>query len=221
MTIFEWFLVGLIASGFLFSLFFVGYFFNYIRLNKQYKSARRKRPPKNKRKRRFFLHVLKQLEKRKNKQLIGCLICFFLLGVSFGVSYFFYDYQQNHLQGEDAQVLVQSYYLLQELQTQIENIQRGESPQKSLKNIQEIASLLASYGSRRPSQTLKEDGQQLLTRYYVLVREIGTNINGQTIETIQNQENGSSYLKDIAKAQESQSQIFKRFNVNEGALKQK
>lgn len=221
MTTFEWLLVLLVAGGFLFSIFCIFCFVRYLRTNQRYKNNQKKRPPKNKRKRWLFLQSLKQLEKQKRQQLVWSALYLLVAGCSFASSYFAYDYQQNHLQGEDSQAIVQSYYLLEDMQLQVENIQKGEAPQKSMNNIKEISSLLSSYGARRASLSLKEDAQQILNRYFVLLRELGTNLNSQSVEQLSVQSVSDSYLGDIKKAQESQSQVFERFKVNEGALKKK
>ncbi|OJG73983.1 hypothetical protein RV12_GL000331 [Enterococcus quebecensis] len=169
----------------------------------------------------MFLRLRKQLEKKRKRQLLWSVIFVLSAGVTLISGFYSRDYQQNHLQGEDSEALVQSYYLLEDAKIQIKHIQAGENPQKSIKNLQEITSRLASYGARKSSFNLKEDGQTLLNRHYKLLREVGVNLNSQTVENLQDTETADSYLKDIDKAQDNQSKVFKRFSVNEGALKKK
>ncbi|OEG21287.1 hypothetical protein BCR24_07405 [Enterococcus ureilyticus] len=221
MSILDWSFVVLLSSALLLFLFAFIFVFNFFRTSRKYKKMKMKRPPKNKKKRRVFLRQRKQLAKKQKNQRTWSVILFLLAGVSLGGGFYSRNYQQNHLQGEDSEALVQSYYLLEDAKIQISNIQAGENPQKSIKNIQEITSRLASYGARKSSPNLKEDGQTLLNRHYTLLREVGVNLNSQTVESLQKEETAASYLKDLEKAHDSQNKVFKRFGVNEGALKKK
>ncbi|MEI5990814.1 hypothetical protein A5881_002319 [Enterococcus termitis] len=159
--------------------------------------------------------------KKRKGQGLKTLLFLILTIIALGSGVYSRNYQQNHLQGEDSGALVQSYYLLEDAVIQINNVNTGENPQKSMKNIKEISSRLASYGARKSALTLKEDGQLLLNRHYTALRELGVNLNAQSIETLENNETVETYLKDIKKVQESQKKVFKRFNVNEAALKQR
>lgn len=219
MSVLDWSFVLLLSSTLLFSLFGFLFFISSFRTGRKYKAVKKKRPPKNKKKRRQFLRLRKQLEKKRKKQLFRSVLLLLIAGLSLGTGLYSRYYQQNHLPSEDSEALVQSYYLLDEAQLQINNIAAGENPQKSIKNLQEITSRLASYGARRASLSLAEDGQNLLNRHFTLLRELGVNLNGQTVDSLANQTTAESYLKDIEKVQESQSSVFKRFSVNEQALK--
>lgn len=220
MGVLDWSFVSLLALSILFLFLTISFLGFFLVNNSKYKANKNKRI-KNKKKRRKFLSIQKKLQKKKNKQLIKSVV-FFCISLTFlGGSYYTRNYQQNHLDGDDSQAILQSYFLLDELQTQLDNIQKNENPQKSIKNIKEISSRLASYGSRKASGLLQEDGQNLLNRHYQLLREIGVNLNNQTLEMLEETSVNEAYINDIKKVNENQKKVFERFNINEKALKQK
>ncbi|MBL1229908.1 hypothetical protein IW492_11760 [Enterococcus sp. BWB1-3] len=221
MSILDWSFVILLSGTLLFSLFGCLLFIGFLRTSRKWKRLKRKQPPKKKKKRRQFLRACKQLEKKRKGQRRRSLIVLVFAGLFLASGMYSRYYQQNHLQAEDADALVQSYYLLDDAALQITNIQNGDNPKKSSNNLHEITSQLASYGARKANLTLTEDGQKLLNRHFTLLRELGVNLNGQSAESLQQVGKAEEYLADIVKVQESQSTVFKRFNVNEGALKKK
>ncbi|MHC5228831.1 YccF domain-containing protein [Enterococcus sp. LJL99] len=220
MGVLDWSFVSFLALAILFLFLAISFLGFFLMTNAKYKANKNKRI-KNKKKRRKFLSFQKKLQKKKNKELVKSII-FLCISLTFlGGSYYTRTYQQNHLDGEDSQAILQSYFLLQELQSQLENIQKNENPQKSIKNIKEISSRLASYGSRKASGILQEDGQNLLNRHYQLLREIGVNLNNQTLEMLQESSVNEAYVNDAKKVTENQKKVFERFKINEKALKKK
>ena len=220
MGLLDWSFVSLLALTILFLFLAISFFAFFLSTNAKYKSNQKKRI-KNKKKKRQFLIFQKKLQKRKKIQLSKSLLFFILSLLFLSGSYYTRNYQQNHLDGEDSQAILQSYFLLEDLQTQLDNIKKNENPQKSIKNIKEISSRLASYGSRKSSNLLQEDGQNLLNRHYQLLRETGINLNNQTVEMLQEPSVNEAYTRDIKKVTESQKKVFERFNINENALKKK
>ncbi|MBP1046523.1 hypothetical protein I6N96_09515 [Enterococcus sp. BWM-S5] len=221
MSVLDWSFVILLSAALLFFLLGILFFFSFLLASRKFKPVKKKRPPKNKKKRRQFLQLRKQLDKKRRSRRLWSILFLLIAAMSLGGGFYSRYYQQNNLGGDDSEALVQSYYLLEEAVLQINNVQAGENPQKSIKNLQEVTSRLASYGARKAAMSLSTDGQTLLNRHFTMLRELGVNLNGQTVESLQNQGTSEGYLEDIEKVRESQSKVFKRFNVNEGALKKK
>jgi len=223
MSVLDWSFVSLLAAALLFVVFGVLALGMFIRTNGKWRQVKRKRPPKNKKKRRRFIQMKRQLEKQRKSQLVWLVVFLLIGGLSGGGAAYTRYYQQNHLQAADSEVLVQSYYLLDELTTQLDTLEQGETPEKTRKNIMDLSGRLASYGTRKAYLGLTEDNQKLLNRHFTLLREFGTNLNSSSrkLETIENAEILAGYKSDLEKAKESQATVFKQFNVNEAALKQK
>ena len=221
MSILDWSFVSLLAAAFLFLFFGFLFLLLFFSVGKNYQRMKRKRPPKNKKKRKRFLRERSRMESQWKRYRAGLLIFLLLAGLSGSGAFYSRYYQQNHLSAADADALSKSYYLLNEVSDQLTNIEKRNNPQKSIKNIQDLSSRLASYGARKPSLALSEENQKMLNRHFVLLQELGVNLNAQTIESLQKKEVFTGYVSDIERMETSQSKVFKHFNVNEGALKQK
>ncbi|WP_025873487.1 hypothetical protein [Enterococcus crotali] len=220
MGILDWTFVLLISSALLFVLFAGFSFFLSVSTGKKARKFKRK-PPKNKQKRKKFLAKRRILEKqRRHQQNVGVLfiICMLLTG---GSAFYSRYYQMTNLEAGDSEAIVQSYYLIDEIQGQLINLKNGTNPEKSIKNLREVSSRLASYGVRRPYQGLTEDGQKVLTRHFALMKNLGVNLASQSVESLTNPEIMESYVTDVNKIKESQKRVFEEFKVNESALKQK
>lgn len=221
MSVLDWSFVSLLAAAFLFLFFGLLFLLLFFLTGKNFRMMKRKRPPKNKKKRKRFLRQRRVLEQQWKRQRTWLIIFLILAGISGGGAFYSRYYQQNHLAAEETEALAKSYYLLEEVNNKLDNIKGGENPQKSIKTIQDLSSRLASYGARKPSISLSQDNQRLLKRHFVLLQELGVNLNAQTIESLQSEETYAGYLSDIERIETSQSAVFKHFGVNEDALKQK
>ncbi|WP_086348864.1 hypothetical protein [Candidatus Enterococcus clewellii] len=221
MSVLDWSFVSLLAAAFLFLFFGLLFLLLFFLTGKNFRMMKRKRPPKNKKKRKRFIRHRQLIEKQWKRQRTWMLVFLLLAGISSGGALYSRYYQRNHLAAEETEALAKSYYLLEEVNNQLNNIKEGTNPQKSIKNIQDLSSRLASYGARKPILSLSEDNQRMLKRHFVLLQELGVNLNAQTVESLQAEETYTGYLGDIERIQTSQSNVFKHFRVNESALKQK
>lgn len=219
MSVLDWSFVSLFAAALLFLFFGLLFLFFWGRTRGKAKKLSQRRPPKNKKKRKRWKRAQQELNAQRSRQRNGWITFLLLALLAGGGSFYTRYYQQYHLQSEDSEAIVQSYYLLDELTTQLKELETGTTPQKNYKNIHELSGRLGSYGLRKAFEGLTEDNQKLLNRYFVLLRELGVNLNGQKLEGLQNTETIQGYLTDIEKAQESQAKVFKQFKVNEAALK--
>ncbi|MCA5013659.1 MULTISPECIES: hypothetical protein [unclassified Enterococcus] len=221
MSTLDWSFVALASGVLLFSFFGLVLLFSSLKNKKKYKMLRKKRPPKNKKKRKRFMAAKRRLESKLKKQFIWSIILLlFAGGSSFGAMYSRY-YQQHRLNGKESEAIVQGYYLIDELSLQLENIKKNENPQKAIKNISNLSSKMVSFGFTKASMALKEDKQVLLNRYFNTMKQLGTNLHEQSLETLQNEEALAGYVNDINKLEMSQKEVFKQFKINEAALKKK
>ncbi|OJG25622.1 hypothetical protein RU98_GL000863 [Enterococcus caccae] len=181
---------------------------------------KRKRP-KAKRKRKKWLRIKHKLENKVQKFLKRGIILIvssvFLLCASLYTTY----YEKTNLSSVDSTVIAQTYFITNEVNTQLHALQNGEDVKDSKEKLMELSSLLASYGSSTASNSLSKDGQQLLNRYYVQLREFGTNLYSLKVEQLSDSDTIEAYVADINKIKETQKKVFTRFKINEQALKQK
>ncbi|MEI5990138.1 hypothetical protein A5881_001631 [Enterococcus termitis] len=221
MSTLDWSFVALASGVLLFSFFSLTLFFSSSRNRKKIKTFKKKRPPKNKKKRKRWIMHKKKLESKVKKQIAWSIVLFLFAAVAFSGAAYTRFYQQNRLNGKESESLVQVYYLLDEVSVQLEDIQKNKTPQKAIKNVGTLSGKLVSFGFTKASTTLKEEKQIILNRYFNAVKQLGTNLHAQSLESLQNEEVFKGYLDDIKKIKISQKEVFKEFKINEAALEKK
>ncbi|WP_254907627.1 hypothetical protein [Candidatus Enterococcus lemimoniae] len=159
---------------------------------------------------------------KKGKKQIQLGLMFLLLGtVLAGGAAFSRYHQATNLGDRDSDGIVEGYYLLNKTSEQLASVQETPNVEKARKNLRELAAKLSGFGVRYADPRLTVEGQQLLNRYYSQMKEIGLNLNNQSVESLQEKTTYKNYLADIKKVQTIQKKVFTYFNVNEAALKQK
>ncbi|MGX7414079.1 YccF domain-containing protein [Enterococcus caccae] len=158
-----------------------------------------------------------KVQKFLKRGIILIVSSVFLLCASLYTTY----YEKTNLSSVDSTVIAQTYFITNEVNTQLHALQNGEDVKDSKEKLMELSSLLASYGSSTASNSLSKDGQQLLNRYYVQLREFGTNLYSLKVEQLSDSDTIEAYVADINKIKETQKKVFTRFKINEQALKQK
>lgn len=176
---------------------------------------------KNAKKRKKIKRMLNKAEIKRKKQGWMFVICVILTCVLSGTAFYARYYQATNLGDRDSEGIVQGYYLLNETSNQINTLSESNNSEKSGNNLRELAAKLSSFGMRGADGRLTEEGQRLLTRYYNQVKELGLNLNNQSVEILSNVETRDTYLNDLQKAQNTQGKIITYFKINEDALKQK
>jgi len=220
MSLLDWVFIGTLSSAILFALFFLLSIILLFSTGKQIQQLTKIRT-KNSRKRKKIKRALKKAKVKQKKQRWSFVICLILVGVLSSTAFYARYYQATNLGERDSEGIVQGYYLLNETKEQINKLSESSSTEKSENNLRELAAKLSSFGMRGADGRLTEEGQRLLTRYYNQVKELGLNLNNQSVEMLDNLETRESYLNDLQKAQKTQSKIITYFKINESALKQK
>lgn len=220
MNVLDIFFVALLSSAILFLLF--SFFIMVLRISagKQLR-ALPQRKIKNKRKRKKVMRARTKLQKKRKKQLIWIVLFLFFGAAAGGGAFYSRYYQLMHLNSEDSSAIAKSYYLVDELEKQMNSIGNGASPEKVQKNIRDLSGQLASTTVRKASGTLSVEKQKLLSRHYSLTQNLGINLSSLTAKDLENQTTREAYLEDIKKVTDSQEKIFKEFGVNKSALEQK
>lgn len=177
---------------------------------------------KSKSKRREQKKEIKRLTKSSKKSLVSFIVFLFLSICLWGVSGYVSYYQSINLSEKDQALVVKAYYLLTDLDKQLESISKGDVDQKKAsQNIQNLGGSMASYSGIVASDLNKEDGQIKINRYYNIVKEIGINASGQSQDFFENKELVTEFRNDIKKAQGYEKEVFKFYKVDNNALKKK
>lgn len=220
MSILDWAFIGILTTAILFaffsSVFFVVHFFT----KQKYRKIKQVRS-KNKKKHRILKKKAFFLKKKSKQQLklgIVLLVCALLLG---GSASFARYYQATNLGDRDSTAIVEGYYLLEKTSQQLGEVPTVSNIEKARNNLRELAAKLSGFGIRYADPKLTADGQRVLNRYYTQVKELGLNLNNQSIENLQEKSINDQYLADIEKVQKKQKEVFSYFKVNESALQQK
>ncbi|MHC5218579.1 hypothetical protein ACYSNR_18225 [Enterococcus sp. LJL128] len=220
MSVLDMSFIGLLSSAILFLLFSFLYLFVSLSTGKKIK-ALKGRKVKNKKKRKKLIRARKKLEKKRKNQLMGVVICL-LVGVSSGAGAFYARYYQlTNLTADDASALAKSYYLIDEMDKQLESVENGAGAEKTVKNLKDLTSQLGSVTVRIASEGLSEDGQKLLNRHFSMLKNLAVNISTLSSENLENAEKRGEYRSDIEKVKEHEQKVFKNFGINESSLKQK
>lgn len=220
MSLLDWVFIGTLASAILFALFSLLSIFFLISARKKVLQLTKTRS-KNTKKRKKIKRMLKKAKVNYKKQRWNVVICIILACVMGAAAFYSRYYQATNLGEKDSQGIVQGYYLLNETSSQINTLNESSNPEKSENNLRELAAKLSSFGMRGADGRLTEEGQQLLTRYYNQVKELGLNLNNQSVEMLSNAETRETYSKDLQKVQKTQEKIITYFKINKSALEQK
>ena len=219
MSVLDWLFTGLLSCGILFFLFSLSLVFASIQTRRELKQVKKRSPKGKKRKKKWRRHCQK-LKKKANKRLVGALALVVLCGTSIGSAAYARYYQLTNLNNRDKEMLVQSYFLIDELEEELVKIQNGANPEKSEEKLLNRTSLLITYTGHEPSQGLSVEGQRLLKRYYNSARELGVNMNAQRGIQYKEADIVERYLADIQKVRARQQEVFEAFQINQAALKQ-
>ena len=220
MSILDWLFIGILSTAILCIIFAIVFLISYF-LTKKERFKLKQLRPKNKKRRRILKKKSRMLIKKGKKQIqLGLM--FLLLGtVLAGGAAFSRYHQATNLGNRDSDGIVEGYYLLNKTSEQLASVQETPNVEKARKNLRELAAKLSGFGVRYADPRLTVEGQQLLNRYYSQMKELGLNLNNQSVESLQEKTTYENYLADIKKVQTIQKKVFTYFNVNEAALKQK
>lgn len=178
MSVLDMAFIGLLSLGILLLLLGIALFILSIRAGKSLKELKRKRP-KNKKKRRKWQRICKKTEQSKRKRRRNSLLLILLaILLSSGASYTRY-YQLTNLSSSNAAALSRIYYLVGEIEGQIDSYGNGASIEKTEKNIRELSQQLASAGAESAYMGMAVDGQKMLNRYFSSAKNLGINLNAQ------------------------------------------
>lgn len=220
MSILDWAFIALLSCAILFLLFGILSFFLAIQMRKKYTTLKGKKV-KDKRKRKKLKKVISRTQKKMKKHFRTVFILLLLTLATVGSAAYSRYYQETTLEKEDANFIVQSYFLTEEVSKQLSSAENGASLETVEEQIRELSSRLVTYGNKTAYAGLSSDRQKKLNRYYTKIRELGANLGNIDKKKIADKEYIQTYQKTVKQLQTTQKDIFKLFSVNVEALKQK
>lgn len=220
MSVLDWLFIGLLSSGIVSSLALLFASTRFFSIKRTLKFLNRKRP-RTKQKRRQLKKKKYQLQKQK-RFFFRWLLFLAIFGIiAVCAAMYARYYQSTNLTAEDSNTIVQSYFITEEVNENLKDIENGSSIEKIQPKLREVSSLLVSYGNRNLAQGMSEEGTSLLIRYKAMMKEVGTNIYALSSEDLTDPQLISAYKKDLEKLTQSRKKVFAYFKINELALKQK
>ncbi len=220
MSVLDWLFVGLVSGAILFGVLSVVFFGLGVKQQAAYQALKKKRPKKKKRKKRWQRQC-NNWKKRRSRSIRRSLLFLVVAICSVGSGFYARYYQATNLDENDSEIIVQSYFLVGEVEKELKGVQEGADAGKASAKLKEVVGMLVSYTNQTPSMNLTEEGQQLLRRYYTRTKEFGLNVDSQSSESLAKPELLDELLTDITKIKKEQQTVFKMYGVNESALQQK
>ncbi|MBO0429555.1 hypothetical protein JZO82_10315 [Vagococcus fluvialis] len=176
---------------------------------------------KSRKKKKYWSRDIKALSVRKTKKIkyfIFCLIGF--LSIGSGTAYIKY-YQSTNISGQDIDNIVYSYYLLEQIEEQINKIDETNE-KKSANNIHTLAISLSSFASKKGSDKSVVEAQILLNKYYAVIGQFGVNLSSQNFQELKsNKDKQNEFLDDILVVKKLQQEVIKYYKIDESSLKAK
>ncbi|MGC6769304.1 hypothetical protein ACYSNR_15805 [Enterococcus sp. LJL128] len=218
MEILDWLFIGALSAAILFLVLALVYFV-LIFVNSSKVKKMKQTKPKKKKKRKRWRRACRMLEKKKSASIRSFVLFFVLASLGGGTAFYARYYQATNLGKEDSEALIQGYYLIANIEEQLNQIPGTDNPKKIQGNIYDLSARLANYGVRTADGRLSAEGQKDLNRLYANMKELGLNLGSQTIETLSDQTTLEAYQADLEKTKTNQKKVFEHFRINEDSLK--
>lgn len=218
MSILEILFTGGVVSAILSLLGTLFFLFSYFIQRKKLTNLPMKKF-KNKKKNKRIARQRRELKEKKKKKLIWVVLLMTLTLAFSGASAYITYYQSMNLTANDSDSVVRGYYLLKDFEEQlILSRDKGDEEEKLQQNIRYLATSMASYGAKKASNVNTKQGQLILNRYYIGLKQLGMNASTQTKNFYNNPELVEEFLKDITKAHKYEREAFDYYKVNEDAF---
>ncbi|WP_211272318.1 hypothetical protein [Enterococcus rivorum] len=154
-------------------------------------------------------------KKKKLRQVFICLLC---CSVSTGTAFYLRYYQATNLGARDSEAVAQGYYLINKIEEQLDADVNEEDTSRVQKNIYELSAKLSSFGTTTADGALSKQGQILLNRFYVNMKELGLNLSNHSSAVLESEELYTNYKEDIKKTRNNQKKVFDYFKLNESSF---
>lgn len=176
---------------------------------------------KSRQKRKKSRQIVKELEKSASSRVKKIIFLFVLsIGLAIG-SYFLKSYMATSMTAEDNDTLVKAYYLVRNFEDQI-GLAATESDEqdKVARNINYLATTMASYGIYQANYLNSEEGQLVVNKYYNAIMELGVNNTTISGNFYGNEALATETQEDIERIKTYEKKVFAYYKIDESLLKQ-
>lgn len=218
MTLLEWGIIIGIAATIIFGLLTLFHFFQFIMRQKKL-SRFPKKPPKNKRKRLRWKKYQTKLANQRSSALKIFITFLILTALAGGGTTYGSYYQSTNLSENDSELVVQSYLLLRDFQSQIQTAGAAKADADAVaRNIRYLTTSLSTYGSKLASTANTVEGQMVLNKYYAAVGELGMNASREINDFYGNPDLVATYESDIEKIKALEEAAYSYYQVDQGEI---
>lgn len=123
-----------------------------------------------------------------------------------------------HLSQKDSKAVIQGYYLVDNIEKELQAAKTTDNDVKAGKNIKLLAGQLSSYGIYKATIRNTEQGQKALNKYYKSMKELGINLSSQTDGFFKDETLLNEFEADVAAVKKNQEAVVSYFKINEKAL---
>lgn len=218
MSIFDWVFVGLLSLTIVAGALALLMIFLWVGDRRQFRKLKVRRPKSKKRRRRWAI-ALKRLEKKRKRHFKTALILLVSGAACAVIAVYGRYYQATNLGEADAANIANGYNAVYIVKEKIEAVETADH-EKALADLDAASKKLGSYGNKRASGLLTDDGQLMLNRYYNQMTQLGQNINSQLVQVVENNDLRAELLEDIVKIEDQQKRILTYYSISENTLKQ-
>jgi hypothetical protein len=181
--------------------------------NKKLKKVERIRP-RNKMQARKLFYMRKHFQGLKNTQLkqglVSLLFSILFLAGSFVGMWF----EATHLGKDDNNSVATGYYLTSSMSKELKVASTSKQKDKEVKNIADISSRMASFGTKSASDKLSKEGQLILNRYYKSLKEFGVNIHSEPGYFFDNPAKLQEYQSDLKRIESNEKDVTEFYSLN-------
>lgn len=214
-------LIGLLTALIVMVFFSFWLFFRNVQVTKgiQRLNARSTNSGRKKKKIRQTIVKLKRIKHSRVKKMIILMSLSVTLMAS---SYALKTHISRSLSGENGDTMAQAYYLIRNFEEQVDlAATKSEEEEKVTRNINYLATTMASYGVYTASYLNSEEGQLSLNKYYDAIKELGINN-----ATMANEFYGNSILaeetqEDIKRLKAYEQKVVDYYQIDTSILEKK
>lgn len=204
----------------IFLVFAIYFFANRMVCVKDFNKLRVKKSASKNRKKKVMIKKKRlKVQKEKYSKLFIALIIASTL--TFSSTGYFYYYTLVNLSSTDKKLVVEGYYLLRDLEKQLDTaLKKNEDQVPTKENIKHLSNNLASFGTSKANVMNSQQGQAVLNRYYKSLCQLGVNAGLQTNNFYESPELIEEFMSDLQKVIKKEKQIFNYYKVDESKMKQ-
>lgn len=211
----EWLILVSISLAFLFMLMSVFFLIIFSRVSRKGTLLKEAKPQKKRRLKQWRreCHYYRDEKQKLKRNMLVCLIVSIGMSGIVGYSRF---YQLTNLTEGDTENIVSGFYLVDQVEKQLELITEGEG---SGENIHTLAVRMASFYSKKGSDRGSESGQLLVNKYYAKIGQLGVNLSSETYQELLAKElTLTIYKEDIQSLKKSQKKVLDFYKISESSL---